>query len=150
MPKHTGQFKFWCGQCQRDFPHRDAYQAHMDKHEGITFPCQKCTKRFQTKISLKYHQSEHTGVYLYRCSVCNKGYNFKGDYTRHMKRWCSNSLTKWIGWLKFILEYLGVVCLFIPVQSMEPNICALLIHRVMEIYKDINILSIRANMNIQL
>ncbi len=83
MPKHTGQFKFWCGKCQRDFSCRANYQAHMDKHEGITFPCQKCTKRFKTKISLNYHQSEHTGIYLYRCSVCNKGFNLKGNFAKH-------------------------------------------------------------------
>ncbi len=83
MRKHTGKFKFWCSQCERDFPHRTAYRDHMDKHEGITFPCQKCTKRFQTRISLKYHQSEHTGVYLYRCRFCAKGYNLKSNFKNH-------------------------------------------------------------------
>ena len=83
MPKHTGQFKFWCGECQRDFPHRDAYQAHVDRHEGIIFPCLICSKIFRTKVSLKNHQSEHTGVYLYRCRVCNKGFNLKGNFTKH-------------------------------------------------------------------
>ncbi len=83
MVKHTGKFKFWCGQCQRVFQYRREYQNHMDRHEGITFPCQTCPKRYKSKASLKYHESEHTGVYLHRCSICNKGFNDKYKCTKH-------------------------------------------------------------------
>ncbi len=83
MPRHTGNFKFWCKECSKGFPHRQGYQAHLDKHEGITFPCQKCDKRFQTKISLKYHQSEHTGIYVHYCQFCNQGFNRKIQLLTH-------------------------------------------------------------------
>ncbi len=86
MQNHTGRFSFWCDLCKKGYSQKGNYKAHMAKHEGITFPCMKCDKRFKTEISLKYHQSEHTGVYLYTCSYCRKGYNLKVDFEEHVNR----------------------------------------------------------------
>ncbi len=55
MVKHTGQFRYWCDRCQKGFVNKSHYRYHMDKHEGITYPCQKCTKRFSDKTKLKKH-----------------------------------------------------------------------------------------------
>ncbi len=83
MRKHTGHFKFWCGECQKDFQDKTSYTAHMNKHEGITFPCNRCNKRFRHQISLKYHLSEHTGVYQYRCGKCGRGFNIRPEFRKH-------------------------------------------------------------------
>ncbi len=65
MQKHTGQFRYWCGECQKGFPYKSDYQRHMDKHEGISYPCQKCEKRFDTPYRLKGHyQKAHAGKTL--------------------------------------------------------------------------------------
>ncbi len=55
MEKHTGNFRLWCYQCQRGFTMKAQFESHMAKHEGRTFPCEYCTKRFQSKPSLRAH-----------------------------------------------------------------------------------------------
>ena len=55
MEKDTGKFRLWCYQCQRGFTMRAQYESHMAKHEGRSFPCEYCPKRFQSKPSLRVH-----------------------------------------------------------------------------------------------
>ncbi len=58
MQSHTGQFSFWCDECQRGFSVKGNYKHHMAKHEGRTFPCDLCNKRFQSKLGLQKHQQK--------------------------------------------------------------------------------------------
>ena len=53
--RHIGSYKYWCDRCEKGFEVKCHYEAHMAKHEGRTFPCGLCDKRFQTKRSLNSH-----------------------------------------------------------------------------------------------
>ncbi len=86
MKLHFGVFKFWCDECKKGYNHRSNYQQHMAKHEGRTFPCQFCTKRFQTEKSLTNHTMSHTGLYRHRCSYCQKGFATRHQWEMHEKK----------------------------------------------------------------
>ena len=89
MQSHTGKWAFRCDACQRGFAVKCNYSAHMANHEGRTFPCELCIERFGTKFGLKQHQSEHTGQYLYRCTVCGRGFNQKLHWEEHENKHCN-------------------------------------------------------------
>ena len=56
--KHLGNYNYWCGECARGFAVKCHYEAHVAKHEGRTFPCDLCEKRFKVKSSLQVHYRE--------------------------------------------------------------------------------------------
>ena len=62
MQFHTGKFSHWCAQCQKPFTCKGNYDYHMAKHEGRDFPCDRCTKRFQSKQNLHRHQRKDHGM----------------------------------------------------------------------------------------
>ena len=80
---HTGKYKHFGDICRKGFVHVNAYDQHMRVHMGKDFACQYCEKRFISKQRLKYHQSIHTGVYRFKCDVCNKGYNDRKQFLGH-------------------------------------------------------------------
>ncbi len=55
VARHSGKFKFWCSTCEKGYWNRANYDQHMNKHLGITFSCELCTKKFLVKSSLKRH-----------------------------------------------------------------------------------------------
>ena len=57
----------------------------MRGHEGRGYPCEFCGKVFKTEHSKRYHESEHTGEYGFNCKVCNKGFNIKSRYEKHLE-----------------------------------------------------------------
>ncbi len=60
MQLHTGQFSFYCEICKKGYNVKCNYDDHMAKHEGRTFPCSWCNRRYTTLRSLKGHmKSEH-------------------------------------------------------------------------------------------
>ena len=62
---HVGKFNYWCDLCARGFTVKTAYEAHVAKHEGRTFPCDLCYKRFYTKEGLRRHNKEHKNAQIF-------------------------------------------------------------------------------------
>ena len=113
MNSHLGVFKFWCSQCKKGYQNRANYNQHMNKHEGLTFPCEFCNKIFSVKSSLRRHQTEldccrrnrdggpgqatdHDTSHSNICPICGKTILSKFGYTAHVARhsgsfkfWCS-------------------------------------------------------------
>ena len=61
MMFHTGRFPFWCAECQKGFTCKGNYEYHIAKHEGRSFPCDLCVKRFQSKQNLMRHKVKDHG-----------------------------------------------------------------------------------------
>ena len=61
MMFHTGRFPFWCTECQKGFTCKGNYEYHIAKHEGRSFPCDLCVKRFQSKQNLLRHKVKDHG-----------------------------------------------------------------------------------------
>ena len=56
---HTGRFSYWCEICAKGYTVKGNFSDHMAKHEGKTFPCSYCHKRFKTNSSLMRHLKDH-------------------------------------------------------------------------------------------
>ena len=59
---HVGKFNYWCDLCAKGFIIKCNYEAHVAKHEGRTFPCDFCVKRFKSKEGLRKHYPEHNEI----------------------------------------------------------------------------------------
>ena len=81
---HTGQYSYFCGTCRKGFVQIQAHDRHMKAHEGKGYPCEYCGKVFKSTQNKRYHESEHTGVYRFNCNYCNKGFNIKDCYLKHL------------------------------------------------------------------
>ena len=84
MQLHTGQFRYFCDVCRKGYNGNHAYKVHMDKHRGIKYSCEFCPKTFAKQQSRDYHRSVHTGLYRFKCEVCQKGFNEKLVYEKHV------------------------------------------------------------------
>ena len=74
----------------------------MDKHAGIRYQCEFCTKSFAKTQDRDNHMSVHTGIWLMKCDSCGKGFNEKRLYERHIK--CHPQQT-----VKFLSKYIAEV-----------------------------------------
>ncbi len=83
LPIHTGNYRFWCHICAKEFSRKETYEDHMRKHEGRLHVCEYCTKSFQSSRSLELHLPVHTGKYPISCQICAKGFNFRRELEKH-------------------------------------------------------------------
>ncbi len=83
LPKHTGNFKFWCEMCQKGFGRSSDYEDHMRKHEGRLHFCEYCAKSFQSSRGLELHLREHTGKYPFYCRTCGAGFSLQKKLEIH-------------------------------------------------------------------
>ena len=56
---HTGSFSYWCEICAKGYTVKGNFTDHMARHEGKTFPCSYCHKKFKTNNTLIKHSKEH-------------------------------------------------------------------------------------------
>ena len=52
---------------------------------GLKYRCEACGKGLVNPVMLKYHMSEHTGIYRFTYDVCKKGYNEQPQFEKHTK-----------------------------------------------------------------
>ena len=77
-------FPFSCYMCQTSFSEEKVYRAHMDGHKRLH--CSFCGKPYQNPGRLSQHEDEHRGLFKFKCRYCEKGFNHKHDYRRHVER----------------------------------------------------------------
>lgn len=90
---HLKHFNLHCDQCSRGFVYLTELTAHVSKvHDKnrITYVCpyNECSRSFQSKSSLQYHQQiSHTTVKPeYICAQCGKVFPHVSLYRRHLTR----------------------------------------------------------------
>ncbi len=86
FPVDLESCKFWCDLCQSGFTQKTLLEDHVRKHEGRLYKCQYCTKCFQTRTGLRLHLPEHTSNFRFSCDACQKGFDRKEVYEKHMRK----------------------------------------------------------------
>ena len=77
------QLVYFCDQCKKGYNHKGNYKVHMDKHAGVRYSCNLCSKTFAKTQDRDNHMSVHTGVWRFKCDTCDKGFNEKRVLLKH-------------------------------------------------------------------
>ena len=79
-----GAFK--CDHCEFTTSGQRRMDRHVVKHsDARDFICQECGKGYKTDVALKDHILWHTGVFAFKCDLCNTKYLTKGRFNLHKK-----------------------------------------------------------------
>ena len=85
MQYHTGKFSYYCDTCGQGFADAGYYKEHMDKHRGVRYACNICLKSFARERVYQSCMSVHTGMYNFKCDVCEKEFNLKSSLQKHIQ-----------------------------------------------------------------
>lgn len=66
-----------CPVCQKVFKSEDMMQRHLRKFHEKTYPCDKCSKCYPSKLSLEEHKKSHEDDSYLQCSMCHLKYKRK-------------------------------------------------------------------------
>merc|ERR1711860_131906 len=68
---HVKTYKFTCGQCDKVFYNKGAYEGHMNEHMGIKpFKCQDCDASFYRNRHLISRRNYiHIGIRKHKCTM---------------------------------------------------------------------------------
>ena len=88
MPKAPAVVGFSCEfpGCQKSYGKKHHLKEHERKHTGdMKYKCEVCEKQFKSKDSLSHHQSNaHGEVQPYKCDICeNKAFRRADDLKKH-------------------------------------------------------------------
>ena len=65
-------------------PNQTVVNAHLSKdHEGYTFDCRHCSRKFSTHSARYKHKKDHNPYSLF-CGDCGKGFHFESELNRHV------------------------------------------------------------------
>lgn len=93
MLSHTNDKPHKCDMCTASFNRLGNLNQHKKKHIDkpavpvvTPYECGACGKRFQSKLTLKYHIAKHTGdKYPFDCEICGKKFIALDPYRVHMR-----------------------------------------------------------------
>ena len=75
-----------CDHCDFTSSGKKRMDRHVVKHsDARDFICQECGKGYKTEVALRDHILWHTGVFAFKCELCNTQYLTKGRYNLHKK-----------------------------------------------------------------
>ena len=77
------QLVYFCEECKKGYSQKCNYKVHMDKHAGVRYGCNVCSKTFAKTQDRDNHMSIHTGVWRFKCDTCDKGFNEKRLHLKH-------------------------------------------------------------------
>ena len=93
LEKHVvgqhAKVKYLCEVCNKQFSRKELKVQHIrEKHENVEkpFKCEKCQSRFGTRALLRKHDEKHDKTPKI-CSLCKSQYTFKGDLSKHLKKY---------------------------------------------------------------
>ncbi|KAK6184599.1 hypothetical protein SNE40_007042 [Patella caerulea] len=71
IEKHTGEFPYFCMECDTRFKNKAQQNAHMPKHSVVKpFVCETCNAGFKWKHALKSHMITHSDTKDHLCDIC--------------------------------------------------------------------------------
>ena len=98
-PKLQKEGRYYCNRCKANYKRKDELARHVKfncMRQIAEFICDVCQKGYFEANTLREHfYKEHvyptSGMYLYNCKKCNKGFHYKAHRSKHMKGSCPNS-----------------------------------------------------------
>ena len=79
--------RHYCDACNKNYSRKDLLASHKKYNCLRTekdFICEKCSKEYGSDETLRMHYyKEHLKKFLYFCTKCNQGFNYKNRITSH-------------------------------------------------------------------
>lgn len=82
---HTGEKPLKCELCAEKFRYRSQLSMHRRRCRTMV-QCDKCEKKFTTKVKFNKHVQNHHKKWAHFCKLCGKGFLMEGRLQNHMKR----------------------------------------------------------------
>ena len=76
---YTGQYSYFCYQCEKEFTTAGHYNEHMRGHDGRGFSCDYCGKILKSNKALRYYT---WNILETTITECNKGFNDKAPFLK--------------------------------------------------------------------
>ena len=88
--KHTNNAStrkiYKCDQCERVFKNRQKAKRHTKWHDGLTYDCSICKKKYARQDGLKKHIKTRHSNEVYRCLICDQTFKRKCKLKYHNKQ----------------------------------------------------------------
>lgn len=81
---HTGEKPLKCELCTEKFRYRSQLSTHR-RRCCTMIQCDKCEKKFYTKVKFNKHVQKQHKNWAHFCKVCGKGFLIEGRLQNHMK-----------------------------------------------------------------